>query len=189
MINNFAVSVHVCLNLQFQPLLKVTSLSSAQKRDLLTHYSVSQQLRQALKPWKSPIIWSTIHFSHPMLPSLKMWTDVSSTGYGRITHNLRITQSLGANVLELMRESIAIKDFKLSNICLLETDNRTTRLAINKWRSPSKKYFDNSSGIVSSEECAHKSISNTNSPQCNLGFIKQGQTIPQEMSLKAMTFN
>ena len=45
---NFALSVHVCFNLQFQLLLKVTSLSSAQDRDLLTQ--LPQQLRMALKP-------------------------------------------------------------------------------------------------------------------------------------------
>ena len=63
---NFAVSVHVYLKLQFQPFLKVTSLSSAQDRDLLSQ--LPQQLRQALKPWKSQSVWNTIHFSSKYYP-------------------------------------------------------------------------------------------------------------------------
>ena len=61
-----------------------------------------------------------------------MWTDASSTGYDEKTDNLkitRITQGLGwgggqseknlhINVLELMKVSIAIEDFKPSNIII-----------------------------------------------------------------------
>ena len=83
------------LNLQFQQLLEVASLCSAQDRNLLTQ--LPQHLHQALKPCKSPIIWSTIHFSHPVFLSLKMRTDALSTGYGATTDDLRITEGLGAN--------------------------------------------------------------------------------------------
>ena len=59
---NFAMSGHVHLNIQFQPLLKATSLISAQERELLTQFP--KQLHQALKPHKSTSIWSTIiHFA------------------------------------------------------------------------------------------------------------------------------
>ena len=113
----------------------------------------------------------------------------SLTGYGATTGDLRIVNSgslsqlemnFHINVFELMIVSIAIKDFKLSKICLLLKTDETTRIAINKWRSPSKhilaKCFDSSSGIVSSEESAQNNISNTNSPQCDRGFIKQGRS-------------
>ena len=95
---NFAVSVHeycAYLNLQFQPLLKVTSQCTAQDRNLLTQ--LPQHLHQALKTCKSPSICSTIHFSHPVFLSWKMWTGALSTGYGATTEDLRITQGLGAN--------------------------------------------------------------------------------------------
>ena len=85
----------VYLNLQFQPLPEVTSLCSAQDRNLLPQ--LPQHLHQALKSCRSPSICSTIHFSHPVFLSLKMWTDASSTGYGATTDDLRITQGLGAN--------------------------------------------------------------------------------------------
>ena len=42
------------------------------------------------------------------------------------------------NVLELVTVSIEIKDFKLSNLCLLLETDETTRFAMNKWRSPCK---------------------------------------------------
>ena len=73
-----------------------------------------------------------------------------------------------------MTVSIAIEDFKLFNICLLlETDNETTRFTKNKWMSPihaQSKYFDNSSGIVIADS------------------LTRGEAIPQEMSLRATTF-
>ena len=51
---------------------------------------------------------------------------------------------------------------------------------INKWRYPPQTHsmcFDHSSGTVSSEEYAYlKSISNTNSPQCDCGFNKQSRS-------------
>ena len=83
------------INLQFQPLLEATSLCSAQDRNLLTQ--LPQHLHQALNPFKSSSIWSTIHFSHQIFLRLKMWTDGLSTGYGTTTDDLRITQGLGAN--------------------------------------------------------------------------------------------
>ena len=50
------------------------------------------------------------------------------------------------------------------------------------------KCLDKSPGIASSEESAHKNISNTKSPKCDCGFIKLGQAIAQEMSLRAKAF-
>ena len=78
-------------------------------------------------------------------------------------------------MLELVTVSIVIEDFKLCNIiCLLiETDNDTTRFTINKWRSPiyaQSKYFDNSSWIMIADS------------------LSRGEAIPQEMSLRATTF-
>ena len=73
------------------------------------------------------------------------------------------------------------KDFKLSYIillCLLETDNETIRFTINKWGSPS---MHNLNVLTTFQELClqrnpHKSISNTNSPQCDRRFIKQGRS-------------
>ena len=73
-----------------------------------------------------------------------------------------------------MTTSNAVEDFKLCNICFLhETDNDTTRFTTNEWKSPihaQSKYFDNSSWIVIAD------------------LLSRGEAIPQEMSLRATTF-
>ena len=72
---------------------------------------------------------------------LKMWTEVSSTGFGTKTsgRSVNISGSLSQaemnlhniNEMEVMTVSIVIKKFKLFQICLpLETENETTILCI-----------------------------------------------------------
>ena len=96
-------------------------------------------------------------------------------------------KNLHINVMELVTVSIEIKDFDLSNLCLLLETDENTRFAINKWRSPCihipTKCFNNSSGNVSSDESAYKSISNTKSLKCDcrFRFLSWGKAIAQEI--------
>ena len=124
---HFALSVYMCFNLQVQPLLKVASLCSAQDRDLLTQ--LPQQLHVALKQEKYPSILSTNYFSTQCSPLYRC---------ERMRHLNWLWKNFHINVLELMTASIAIKDFKISNVCLLFEIDETTRFAINKWRSSCK---------------------------------------------------
>ena len=158
----------------------------AQDQDLLTQ--LPQQLLQALKPRKSSSFWNTIHIFPPNISQFK---DMNRCVINWLWRNNRRSQNnsgfwnqseknLHINVFELTDNSIHYhqKFQAFQHIYLLLETDETTRFAINKWRSPSKHILNVLTTLqkLCLQRNSHKSISNTNSPQCDRGFIKHGRS-------------